>query len=138
MENEAKKKSKVALYVTIAIVVIVALVVGGFFLLKGQSDKIRQETLTAENMEQVITKLENSMQNEDELYYFTYAVTYYMMRDAMAAATSGNTDESAIYANVYGKTVQQLMDEGKQIAKDNNLTIEQVKARVDELSKGAQ
>ena len=136
MEEQTKKKNtKVIVGIVIAvIVVIVALVVVGIFLLKGEGDKIRQETLTAENFETVMNKLETSMQSEDDLYYFTYAATYYIMKDGMAAALEGKTDESEMYVNIYGKTVQQLMDEGKQIAEENNLTIEQVREQVDELS----
>ena len=137
MEEQTKKKSsKVVVYVIIAIFVVVALIVGGFFLLKGQGDKIRQETITAENFETVMNKLETSMQSEDDLYYFTYAATYYIVRDAMTAAAAGKTDESEMYVNIYGKTVQQLMDDGRRIAEENNLSLEQVKEQIDELSSG--
>ena len=136
-EQTNKKNSKVVVYVIIAIVVVAALIVGGFFLLKGQGDKIKQETITAENFETVVNKLETSMQAEDDLYYFTYAVTYHIMEDAMKAAAEGKTDESEMYVNIYGRTVQELMDDGKRIAEENNLTIDQVKQQIDQLSNSA-
>lgn len=35
-----------------------------------------------------------------------------------------------MYANIYGKTVQQLIDEGKQLMEENNVTIEQMKEQL--------
>ena len=41
---------------------------------------------------------------------------YYIMTDGMESALAGNEDESTMYVNIYGKTVQQLIDEGKQLS----------------------
>lgn len=61
-------------------------------------------------------------ENQDELYYLSYACLYYSF-------TLGQ-DEATAMQNIYGKTVQQLIDEGKQLMKDNNITVEQYKKQL--------
>ncbi|MCI9178026.1 MAG: hypothetical protein HFJ28_05660 [Clostridia bacterium] len=133
MENEAKKGSKVAIYVIIAVIVVAVLAVGGFFLLNANAvNSLKQETVSAENYEDLLKKVDEKMPGQDDAYYFAYANIYYIMESAMTA-----TNEEEIYTKIYGKTVQQLIDEGKQIAKDNNVTLEQIKEQIDELNKTA-
>ena len=38
-----------------------------------------------------------------------------------------------LYKDIAGKTVQQLMDEGKQLMEENNITIEEYKEKLTEL-----
>lgn len=67
-------------------------------------------------------------ENQDELYYFTYACLYYSFTERL---TTG-IDEATAMQKIYGKTVQQLVDEGKQLMKDNNITVEQYKKQLKE------
>ena len=135
-----KSKSKTGLYVAIIVIVAVALIAGAWFLLgnKGTVDifskSIKNEVITAENYEEVTKKFQEEVGESDELYYVGYAMFYYMMKDGMAAAFEPNADESAVYANIYGKTMKQLIEEGKQLMKDNNVTIEQFKQGMQDMS----
>lgn len=66
--------------------------------------------------------------NEDELYYFTYACLYYSFTERI---TTG-VDENTAMQKIYGKTVKQLVDEGKQLMQDNNITVEQYRKQLKE------
>lgn len=135
MENT---KPKTGLYIAIVVIVAIALIVGAWFLLgdKGSVDifskSIKNEVITAENYEEVTKKFQEEVGESDELYYAGYAMFYYIMKDGMASAFEPNPDESAVYANIYGKTMKQLVEEGKQLMKDNNVTIEQFKQGMQE------
>lgn len=55
-----------------------------------------------------------------------------MRQNAICIELSGSEDESAMYASIYGKTVQQLIDEGKQLMEENNITLDQYKQNLEE------
>lgn len=97
---------------------------------------IKDEVITAENYEELSKRIENEMGNDEELYYFSYSMMYYMMKDGMSSAlTGGNSnDDSAMFVNIYGKTIKQLITEGKQLMKDNGVTIEQFKQNLQNLN----
>ena len=62
-------------------------------------------------------------------------MVYHMMQDGLAAAGSQeDLSESDMYKNIYGKTLNQLIDEGKQFMEENNVTIEQFKQQVKDSS----
>lgn len=94
------------------------------------SKSVKSETITAENYEEISDKIAEELKDDEELYYMSYSVMYYIARDGLSAAFSNTNDESAMYVNIYGKTVQQLIDEGKQLMKDNNMTIEKFKEQM--------
>lgn len=129
MENQ-EKKSKKGLLVALIIILIIALGVGGYFLFKNMSG-VKSETFTAENYDELMDRISEELQDTDDIYYLSYSMIYYIMRDGFTSALSGSEDESAMYASIYGKTVQQLIDEGKKIMEDNNITLEQYKENID-------
>lgn len=90
-------------------------------------DSIKNEIITAENYEDIMNRIGNELKDEDEAYYFTYACLYYIAKDGMATAFSNPDDTEAMYARVYGKTVEQLIDEGKQLMQENDMTVERYK-----------
>lgn len=95
---------------------------------------IKEETLTADNYDEIINRIDQEFNKDDEeVYYLSYSIMYYIMKDGMASAMSGSEDESAMYVNIYGKTVQQLIDEGKQLMKENNITLEEYKEKIKDL-----
>ena len=73
-------------------------------------------------------------EDDEEIYYLSYAVMYYIMTDGMEAALSGSEDESEMYVNIYGKTVQQLIDEGKQLMEENNVSLDEYKQKIKDLN----
>lgn len=142
MGKHEGENNKTILYVVIAIVIIAVIAIGIYFVINQKTDNtnaggitisknIKDETITKENYEDMMDKLEKEMKNDEELYYLSYSMMYYMMKDGLASAFTNNTDESVIYTNIYGKTVKQLIDEGKQLMKDNNMTIEKYKEQLE-------
>lgn len=145
MEGQAKKGSKIALYVVIAIVIIAVLVVLGIFLLKGNKESgnsaLKQETITAENYDEVVNKVQEELQGKDDSYYFIYATMYYIMQDTMATTEGegegevvAEPDENAMYVSIYGKTVQQLIDDGKRLMEEDSVSFEEFKQQIDDIS----
>ena len=99
------------------------------------SKSIKNEVITAENYEKLMNQAEQEFTEEDEeIYYLSYAVMYYIMTDGMEAALSGSEDESEMYVNIYGKTVQQLIDEGKQLMEENNVSLDEYKQKIKDLN----
>ena len=52
----------------------------------------------------------------------------------MQAAMAGTEDESEMYVNIYGKTVQQLIDEGKQLMEENDISLDEYKSKINDLN----
>lgn len=130
MKRREEGKANVALYVGIVIAVAVVIAIVAFFLLNGSD--IRKETITAENYEEMLDKLDKKLAGQDDLYYISYSVMYHLMTDGMNA-TDENKEE-AMYSNIYGKTVQELIDDGKKLMEEENVSIDQVKQTLDQLS----
>lgn len=134
MAEQQEGKKNTMLYVIIAVVAIAIIAVVLFMVFGGSS--VRGETITAENYEELLKKAEAEIgKDSDDLYYLSYAMVYHMMQDGLAAAGSQeDLSESDMYKNIYGKTLNQLIDEGKQFMEENNVTIEQFKQQVKDSS----
>lgn len=153
-----KKKSTV-IYIIIAIVVLAIIGISLYFVLNSDttnntqantensinneitkseqntSKSIRNEIVTAENYEELMNKAEQEFSADDEgIYYLSYSVMYYIMTDGMQAAMAGSEDESEMYVNIYGKTVQQLIDEGKQLMEENDISLDEYKSKINDLN----
>ena len=153
-----KKKSTV-IYIIIAVVVLAIIGASLYFILnrdttnlsegtsensvknentaseQNTSKSIKNEVITAENKEKLMNQAEQEFTEDDEeIYYLSYAVMYYIMTDGMEAALSGSEDESEMYVNIYGKTVQQLIDEGKQLMEENNVSLDEYKQKIKDLN----
>ena len=57
-----------------------------------------------------------------------------MMTDGMSSAFSGNEDENAMYVNIYGKTAENLIEEGRQLMEENNVSLDEFKENIENLS----
>lgn len=144
MPNHADNKSSKGLMVFIVIIIIVALGVGAYFLLTNkdtltaggnntQTASKLNERITAENYEELTESIAQELGDSDNLYYFTYATTYYIAKDGISSAFSGSEDESAIYVNIYGKTAKDLIKEGKELMQENDVTIDEFKSSLENL-----
>lgn len=144
MSNHAENKSSKGLIIFIVIIIVIALGIGCYFLLKNkdiittgenntQTSSKLDETITAENYEELTEDIAQELGDTDELYYFTYATTYYIAKDGMSAAFSGSEDESAMYTNIYGKTAKELIKEGKELMQENDVTIDEFKGSLENL-----
>ncbi len=131
MSNNENKKNNKLLYIIVVISVIA--VIGIAYIIIGKNG-IKNKKITAENYKEIVSEVGNKMKDKDELYYFTYSITYYMMKDGLASAFGAQEDESSMYVNIYGKTVNQLIKEGKKFMDENNMTIEQYKDKIQNLT----
>lgn len=149
---EKNNKKSVIIVVAIIAVLLLALVI--YLMVKSNSDNegdkgldvpkeevsfidsIKNETVTAETYEDISNRIGAELDKEDELYYFSYAVMYYMAKDGLAAAFTNPDDESAMYASIYNKTVGQLIAEGKELMEQNDMTVEKFKESLKTASEG--
>lgn len=95
--------------------------------------------ITEENYDEIMEQMKEELNKEDEVYYASYSMMYYMIQDGMTEVFSNldneNYNEKAVYSRIYGKTMNQLIDEGKLLMKQENITLEQYKKNLDELGK---
>lgn len=124
----------------IVIILIFAFCIGGYFLFcrNGNSiftstsnisdnKNIKKEKITSENYEEISNRVSKELGDVNDTYYFSYACMYYIMKDGFTKEYMTTQDESLLYKNIYNKTVQELINEGQQLMKDNNITIEEYK-----------
>ncbi len=84
--------------------------------------------LTAENYKSLSEEYSNNNKDSDNLYYYTYACMYYMVKDGLSSTTlSEDQQQEAMYSRIYGKTINQLISEGKKLMADNNTTVNDYK-----------
>lgn len=145
MFKQEKGKVSVVLIVVIAVIVILLICMGAFIFISrnsaepssaGVSNDIRNEVITAENFDEMTDKIDKEFdQDGDDIYYISYSVMYYMMQDSISAAARNEDTEGDIYTSIYGKTVQTLIDEGKSLMEENEVSLEQYKQSIQEASK---
>jgi hypothetical protein len=93
------------------------------------------KTITEENYEQIMNELNGELRNNEDIYYCSYSTMYYIIKDGMASAfTNDETLNKDMYKNIYGKTVKQLIEEGKQLMKSENITLEDFKKQLQDAS----
>lgn len=97
---------------------------------------VRNEIITAENYDELSEKVAKELGEVDDIYYYSYAGMYYIAKDGLSNILENlnSEDDSYMYVNIYGKTVQQLIDEGKELMKENDITIEEYKEQLTELN----
>lgn len=94
----------------------------------------KTKTITAENYDEIMDEVGEKMKDDDNLYYASYSILYYITQDGMAQAFNGDYNEQEMYKRIYGKNIKKLIEEGKQLMKDNNVTLEEYKKSLDDLS----
>ena len=88
--------------------------------------------LTSENYDEMVNKFNKEMKKEnepgykDEYYYFNYAFNSHMFDDA-ASTVSQNPEENttipAQYKYIYGKTIHNVIDEGKKLMEEKHFSL---------------
>lgn len=147
-------KTLFKLIVTLLIAILVC-IAGGYIGLKitGNEDKIAEITsyinnllsfgykntiITAENYNDMIEKMNEEIENENEILYASYAMLYYITQDGIGEAFSSlekeSYNEQKMYKRIYGKTINQLISEGKELMRENDMTLEKYKQNLNELS----
>jgi len=125
--------NKKVLMIAVAVIVAIVVILGGFLLLSSGKSSLKKEVVSQENYEKILDEVEKKFGESDETYYFTYACIYHTAKAGFTDEYLQSKDESMLYKEISGKTVQQLIDEGKQLMEENNVTIEEYKEKLNEL-----
>lgn len=127
-----KQKGNALIPIILAIVVVLLAGAAIYWLWNSSDTNNLDVVVTSENFE----TLENifTEQQEEEALYFSYACMYYIMKDALTTEYLTTQDDNLMFKNIWGKAVQQLVDEGKNLMKENNITLEEYKTQIEELN----
>jgi len=125
--------NKKVLMIVVAVIVAIAVIVGGYLLLTSGKSSLKKEVVSQENYEAILDEVGKKFGESDEAYYYTYACIYHTAKVGLTEEYLQNKDESLLYKDITGKTVQQLIDEGKKLMEENNVTIEEYKQKLTEL-----
>lgn len=120
-----KEKGSAVIYVVIAVIAIVLAGLAIYYILE-ESD-IKNQVITAENINKTLEVIEQRAKKDEELYYVNYAMMYHIMQNGIADQSGSQKDRDAIYADIYGKTVNELIEEGRKLMQDNNITLREFK-----------
>ena len=113
-------KSK-KIMICICIVIIILIIV----LLLKNSSSIENTKLTSENYEQIITEYRENHKDTDDLTYLQYALSRNILTNiSIDLSKTSEEQNSEMYKNIYGKTIKQLISEGKKLMKENGMTAE--------------
>lgn len=96
-------------------------------------NNIQNTVLTKENYQSTIDEYANKYGQKDEYYYFSYALIYNITKDSLGNLFNSSEDDSVAYKNIYGKSIKQLVNEGKNLMHENNTTIDEYKKSINEL-----
>lgn len=116
-------------YIWIFILVIVIALL--YFIIP--KNNIQNTVLTKENYQSTIDEYANKYGQKDEYYYFSYALIYNITKDSLGNLFNSSEDDSVAYKNIYGKSIKQLVNEGKNLMHENNTTIDEYKKSINEL-----
>ncbi len=131
MEEKSKKQSKSWLIVLIVIILVVVIGVALYFTFTNINGGIRKETFSEENYQELMNRIGEELKDSDDLYYISYSAIYYMTKDGLSSALAGNNDEKEMYKSFFGKTVQDMINEGKNLMKENNVSIDEYKKQIE-------
>ena len=131
MEEKSKKQSKKWLIALVVIILVVVIGVALYFIFTNINGGIRKETFTEENYQELMNRIGEELKDSDDLYYISYSAIYYMTKDGLSSALAGNNDEKEMYKSFFGKTVQDMINEGKNLMKENNVSIDEYKKQIE-------
>lgn len=94
---------------------------------------IKDEVVTSENYERISNDVKSNL-SEDDVCYYSYCLSVYMLQDGLKSLSTLEEDDSAMYVRIYNKTVGQLIEEGKQLMIENNMTVQKYKENLKNLS----
>lgn len=98
---------------------------------------VEDQVLTAENYETLTSKFSEKYKDKDEFYYFSYAILRNALADGIKSALSNqdnSIEDAVMYKNIYGKTINELIEEGKELMKNNNISVEEYKQSLNNLN----
>ena len=114
-----KKNNQKGAINIIAIILIIVIIIAIVFAVLYFTD-FKRTKLTEENIDEVMEEAGDKL-DEDEKAYLAYSVMYYVFTDGL----SNLDDEDAAYKNIYDKTIQDLINEGKDMMEEEGITPEE-------------
>ena len=110
------------------IILIIAIIVTIVYFTGGSS--IDNTVVSEDNYETISTEVAEKYGDSDETYYFSYACSYYIISDGFTTEYLSTQDESLLYQNIYGKTVGELIENGKDLMEENDITVDEWKETI--------
>ncbi|MBR1540724.1 MAG: hypothetical protein IJ629_06205 [Clostridia bacterium] len=89
--------------------------------------------LNQENFDKISKNFSENNKDSDDLYYYTYAFMYYSFKAYEDIDSFNDMENIDTNQKMYGKTINELINDGKQLMKDDNTTIEEYKKSLKEL-----
>ena len=71
----------------------------------------------------MISEIKTNKYNKN-LYYANYAISFHIIADGIGNALVGNLNKNIKYTNIYGKTIRELIFEGRVLMQEFNMTLE--------------
>lgn len=116
--------------VKLGIIIIIAIIAIAFIGRTIKIASIENTKLTKENFQSTMDDYSKLKKDTDDIVYAGYAIMYYTMTDYMSNIFNSNATEDDAYAQVYGKSLSKLKDEGKSLMKKNNITPKEFKEKL--------
>lgn len=129
-----KKKSKKIIAIIITLIVVAILIIGGYFIFVKKVGNVRNKLITAENYNQITEQVTEELTDSDDAYYFIYACITYMSEAGLTEEYLYNQNDNILFKEIYNKTVNQLIEEGKTMMEENDVTLEQFKQQVEAIN----
>ena len=135
-KKEAKKSDKVIKSVVITVIVLALCGLLIWVIINAKKEykatSYLDTELTSENYDEMIKEFNKNMKKDeepgykDEYYYFNYAFNSHMFDDA-ASTVSQNPEENttipAQFKYIYGKTLNNVIDEGKKLMEEKHFSL---------------
>ncbi len=134
MKENRSKNIKRIVAIAISIIVVAVLVIGGYFIFT-QNGNIRNKLITKDNYAKITEQVTEQLKDSDDAYYFTYACVNHMSKAGLTEEYLNIQDDDILYKDIYNKTVGQLIDEGKNLMSESDMTLEKFKEQVEIINK---
>ncbi len=130
MKENRSKNVKKALFIVLTIIVVLVLIAGGYFIFV-KNGNVRNRLITKENYTKITEQVTEQLKDSDDAYYFIYACINYMSKSGLTEEYLNSKDDDLLYKDIYNKTVQNLINEGKTMLDKDGRTLEEFKNQVD-------
>ena len=134
MGNKDLKSSNKG-YTIIILILIIAVAAVIFFIVHNNKNDIKSQVFSAANYEELMNEISIELHGTDEIYYLGYAIMYNAVKEGAASGMVGGDAEEAMYESIYGRRVQDLINEGKDLMRKNDVTIDEFKKQIEENEK---
>lgn len=135
-QKDIKKSDKIIKSIVITVIIIALCVLLIWVIINAKKEykttSYLDTTLSSENYDEMINEFNKNMKKDeepgykDEYYYFNYAFNSHMFDDAASTVTQNpeeNTTIPAQFKYIYGKTINDVIDEGKKLMEEKHFSL---------------